>query len=304
MASKISAVLSPRKGTWPVAISYSTTPNENKSVRASRSLARACSGDIYATVPTADPGLVRSGSSVRVAVASTSGLARNHLRQPEVQNLRVPALGHENVGGLDVPVNDALGVRRVKRIRRLHAQRQQGIQLHGPVLDHMLESFAVQEFHGDERKAVLLANVVDRADVGVVECGRGLGFALETAERLRVAGHFIGKELQGHEATQPCVLGFVDHTHAAAAQPLKDAVVRYGLADHQGQILRGRNRQVNEGSGVEPQRIAGVTSRFIRISVLQMFTHLSPTPFVGAESLERCENEGSLAASVRCYVMP
>jgi hypothetical protein len=30
-------------------------------------------------------------------------------------------------------------------------------------------------------------------------------------------------------------------------------------------------------------------------SVLQMFTHVSPSPFVRAESLERCENEDSLA---------
>src|SRR6516164_6164759 len=46
MASKIVAELSPRKGDCPVAISYKTAPKENKSVRASSSLARACSGDI------------------------------------------------------------------------------------------------------------------------------------------------------------------------------------------------------------------------------------------------------------------
>jgi len=46
MASKIVAEVSPRNGYWPVAISYSTVPNENKSVRASSCLPRACSGDI------------------------------------------------------------------------------------------------------------------------------------------------------------------------------------------------------------------------------------------------------------------
>ena len=51
IASEITPGLSPRKGSVPVAISYSTAPNENKSVRASRSFARACSGDMYATVP-------------------------------------------------------------------------------------------------------------------------------------------------------------------------------------------------------------------------------------------------------------
>ena len=33
-------------------------------------------------------------------------------------------------------------------------------------------------------------------------------------------------------AMQPHVLGFVDHTHPAAAQLLDDAVVRDGLTDH------------------------------------------------------------------------
>jgi len=39
-------VLSPQKGKAPVVISYKTTPNENKSVRPSSSLARTCSGDM------------------------------------------------------------------------------------------------------------------------------------------------------------------------------------------------------------------------------------------------------------------
>ena len=46
MALKMTPELSLRKGSIPVAISYSTTPNENRSVRASNSLARTCSGDM------------------------------------------------------------------------------------------------------------------------------------------------------------------------------------------------------------------------------------------------------------------
>jgi hypothetical protein len=53
----------------PVAISYSTAPNENRSVRASSSSPAACSGDIYAIVPTAVPGLVRFISFITVGAA-------------------------------------------------------------------------------------------------------------------------------------------------------------------------------------------------------------------------------------------
>ena len=46
MASQIIAEVSPRNGNVPVAISYNTAPKEYRSVRASKSLPRTCSGDM------------------------------------------------------------------------------------------------------------------------------------------------------------------------------------------------------------------------------------------------------------------
>jgi small subunit ribosomal protein S21 len=45
-----------------------------------------------------------------------------------------------------------------------------------------------EKLHGDERLTVLVVNLVDYADVRVVQCGCGFGFALEAAEGLRVVG--------------------------------------------------------------------------------------------------------------------
>jgi len=73
----------------------------------------------------------------------------------------------------------------------------------------------------------------------MVERGGRLGFALEAAERLRIASHLIGQEFQRHKAVQPCVFRLVNHAHTAATELLNDAVMRDGLAEHQGQILRG-----------------------------------------------------------------
>jgi hypothetical protein len=64
IALKMTAVVPPRNGTAPVAISYSTDPKLKRSLRTSSISPRACSGDIYATVPTAIPGLVRSASLI------------------------------------------------------------------------------------------------------------------------------------------------------------------------------------------------------------------------------------------------
>src|SRR5215469_10136269 len=46
IADRMTPRLSPRNGKRPVAISYRTTPNENRSVRPSSSLPRTCSGDM------------------------------------------------------------------------------------------------------------------------------------------------------------------------------------------------------------------------------------------------------------------
>jgi hypothetical protein len=77
-------------------------------------------------------------------------------------------------------------------------------------------------------------DVVDRADVGVIQCGCGLGCALKAGQCLRVPGDIIGQELQGHKTMEPGILGLVNHTHPATTQFLDDAVVRDGLADELG----------------------------------------------------------------------
>ena len=46
----------------------------------------------------------------------------------------------------------------------------------------LLERLALQQFHGDEGLAVAFVDVVNRADVGVVQCACGSGFTLETSE--------------------------------------------------------------------------------------------------------------------------
>src|SRR5580692_5350740 len=50
----------PVNGFLPVAISNSTTPNENMSLRTSRSCDCACSGDIYTAVPGITPTCVKT----------------------------------------------------------------------------------------------------------------------------------------------------------------------------------------------------------------------------------------------------
>jgi len=44
----------------------------------------------------------------------------------------------------------------------------------------MFQCDAIQKLHDDERLAVMAANLMDRADVGMVQRGGGLRLALQT----------------------------------------------------------------------------------------------------------------------------
>jgi hypothetical protein len=149
----------------------------------------------------------------------------------EIQNFGVAAVGDENVGGLDVAVDDALGVGGVERVGNFDAEIEKKLQIQGTSADGMFQRFAVETFHGQVGLAVGFSDVVDGANVGMIQRGGGARFATEALERLRVFGQFIGEEFQGDEAAEVGVLSLVHHTHAATAELFDDAVMRDGLAN-------------------------------------------------------------------------
>ena len=104
--------------------------------------------------------------------------------------------------------------------------------LHRTARNPVLKRDAVEKLHRDKHLFVLVVDFINRADVGMIQRGGGLGFTLEAAKGLWVFGNLIRKEFEGHEAVEFHVLGFVDDAHPAAAQLLDDAVVRDGLPDH------------------------------------------------------------------------
>ena len=116
-------------------------------------------------------------------------------------------------------------------------RRQERFDFQRPARDAVLQRLAVEKLHGDEGLAVLLADFIDGADVGMIQGGSGLRFALKSLQRLRVLGDISGRNFRATKRPQPRVLGLVDHAHAAAAEFFDDAVVRDGLADHSGEPL-------------------------------------------------------------------
>ena len=88
---------------------------------------------MYATVPIELPGLVRCSSSSKCVCVRIDRCAGQiplpiqraaQLGQAEIQNFRRPAFDQKNIRGLDVAVNDALGVRRFQAVGNLNADVQ------------------------------------------------------------------------------------------------------------------------------------------------------------------------------------
>jgi hypothetical protein len=52
----------------------------------------------------------------------------------------------------------------------------------------LAEGLAFQQLHHQERLVLVLANLMDGADIRMVDSGGGAGFALESFQRLRIAG--------------------------------------------------------------------------------------------------------------------
>ena len=71
---------------------------------------------------------------------------------------------------------------------------------------------------------VVLADFVNRADVRMVQRGRGARFAQESFQR-RLSRRNLAEETSAPPAAPARVLGAIDHAHPAAAQPLHHAIM-------------------------------------------------------------------------------
>ena len=158
-----------------------------------------------------------------------------HLGQAEVEDLHLPALVDEDVLGLDVAMNDTLGMGFVQRVGDLDSQFDDPGRLQRPVPDELRQRLPVDILHGDVADAAFLAHVVDVRDVGMGEGGGSPRFAREPLGKARVfrPGR---KDLERHPPLQPGVVGEVDLAHPALPKTPDDAVVGQRFEGHIGGV--------------------------------------------------------------------
>ena len=146
---------------------------------------------------------------------------RPELRQPEVQELG-PRLRQHDVARLQISMRNALSVRFVQGVGDLGGVPQHLSGREWPLGQPCGQRVAFQVLHHQEgdpvpltpalspRRGRLIPDIVERANVRVVQAGDGLRLALEPLQEVGVTGDMLGQDLDGDRAVQPRVAGLVD----------------------------------------------------------------------------------------------
>ncbi len=179
-------------------------------------------------------------SSLRQAVAARRARQRRP-RQAEVEDL--DAVGRqEDVRRLEVAVDDLAIVERLEGREHPDRDRNRLVDLHRPAPEPLAQGLAVEQLHGDEDRAGVVADVEDLADRRMAHAGRHAGLTFEALPGGRISG---GRDrLDGHRAAEALVAGGIHDAHAALSD-LADHVV---VADARGRFGgRGGSQAANQG---------------------------------------------------------
>src|SRR2546429_7868888 len=96
-------------------------------------------------------------------------------RQPEIKKLRVAARSNEDVRGFHIAMNNSGCMCGRKCVGDLTAEGERALERYRLRINEVAESASFQLLHDDEWTPFVLADVIDRADVGMIERGCGLG---------------------------------------------------------------------------------------------------------------------------------
>ena len=157
----------------------------------------------------------------RHAGSGQLGSARR-LGDPEVRDDRTVHLVQHDVVRLDVPMDDPVLVRVVKRVRGLRQELPDlGRRQRTPLFDDVRERLAAEQLHHEVDDAVRPPDAIDGDDVGMLELCGGAGFALEALDEILVERQRERKDLDRYFSVELLVAGLEDDGHSPAAQLLE-----------------------------------------------------------------------------------
>src|SRR6266704_2203814 len=225
-----------------------STSNDPRSPSQAAALARA--EPIAAAV-----GYRSRGSSI-IAFSTTASSSRGTpariarggcLGDREVGDLHAAVVAEQDVGGLQVAVDDAGLVGVLERVDDLAGQaRRLRRRERAVAVQHVAQGGPVDQLHDDVVHALLLAGVVQRDDIGVREAGRVDGLLVETPTQASVRGQVGMQHLDHHVSTEDAVVTAPDARHAPRGKLLDELVA---LSEETGQTGADLRHAHLEGSG-------------------------------------------------------
>ncbi len=125
-----------------------------------------------------------------------------------------PAIrGHEDVFRLQVPVDDALGMRGGETVRHGYADFHRLAPGQRRAAEAVAQRLALQQLGDGVGEALLRAEIMDGQYVRMRQRRHSFGLPLKTGQGLRVFGHMLRQDLDRHVPAQPGVPRAIDLSH-------------------------------------------------------------------------------------------
>jgi hypothetical protein len=112
--------------------------------------------------------------------------------QSEIQDLGVSAARDEDVGRLDVSMNDSLSVSRIQGITRLDSDLEYFLKGERFILNSLFKGSTLEKLHHHEGVVGFFTDIIDSADIGVIQGRGGTCFTLETFQGKPILGKLSG----------------------------------------------------------------------------------------------------------------
>ena len=196
------------------------------------------------------PGAESRRRRLRGAIARN--IVDERLRQSEIQDLDGAFRCDLDVGGFQIPVDDAFLVRRFERLRDLTADSKGLDHRQATAQQAVAKSITGHELHHEKRRALGFVEFVHSGDVRMVHRREGERFATEADDALGIARELRTHDFQRDVAPEFRVAGLIHLAHASGAKRGDDFVRAesgagcdaHGTADYSGPARIGGARRV------------------------------------------------------------
>ncbi len=152
-------------------------------------------------------------------------------------------------------MKDAQRMRRLQPVRNLDAHRENQLYARRSAFDELVQRLAGHVLHGDVGLFAAFAHLVDAAHIGMLDGRRQPRLAQHRGAHLFGRQRAGVQHLQHHRPLQQRVIGLVDHTAAAGAQPSQNLVMCNGFTLHRSpQVYRPSRKDRLKGLRIAIRR--------------------------------------------------